>query len=116
MKTPFLILLVLGCSMATFAQEGKPVADAKLKVTGRVIDSLSHQPLQYASISIVKQKDPKPSTGGMTGAKGGFSLDALTPGTYMLTVDIIGYAPRTIGPITLDGRTTSLSLGVIAVG
>jgi ferric enterobactin receptor len=116
MRTPFAILLLLGYSLATFAQEGKPVADTKLKVTGRVIDSLSHQPLQYATISIVKQKDPKPSSGGMTSAKGGFSLDALTPGTYMLTVDIIGYAPRTIGPITLDGRTSSLSLGDIAVG
>jgi len=102
--------------MVTLAQEGKPAVDAKLKVTGRVIDSLSHQPLQYATISIVKQKDPKPSGGGMTGAKGGFSLDALTPGTYTLTVDIIGYAPRTIGPITLDGKSSPLSLGDIAVG
>ncbi len=116
MKTPFAILLLLGYSLVTLAQEGFNSGEAKGKVSGRVIDSLSHQPIQYASVSIIKQKDPKPAGGGMTTAKGGFTLDALTPGIYMLTIDIVGYSSRTIGPITLDSKKPLLSLGDIAVG
>jgi hypothetical protein len=116
MKTPLFILLLLGCSIATLAQEGNPSGDGKFKITGRVIDSLSHQPIQYATISLFKQKDPKPSGGGMTTAKGTFTLDLLTPGNYTLTVDIIGYSQLTIGPLALDGKKPLLALNDIAVG
>jgi ferric enterobactin receptor len=115
MKSPFAILLLLCSSFVTLAQNADNSGDAKLKVTGRVIDSLSHQPIQYASVSITKQKDPKPAGGGMTTAKGGFTLDALTPGIYTLTVDLIGYASQIVGPITLDNKKPLLSLGDIAV-
>jgi ferric enterobactin receptor len=116
MKTPLAILLLLGYSLVTLAQEGFNSGDAKGKVTGRVIDSLSHQPIQYATVSIIKQNEPKPTGGGMTTVKGVFTLDALTPGSYTLTIDIIGYAARTIGPIKLDNKKPLLSLGDIAVG
>jgi outer membrane receptor protein involved in Fe transport len=114
MKRLLTILLSLSIAYLTSAQEAHSAGD--IKVTGKVLDSLSRQPLPYASVSIYKEKITKPAGGGMTGNKGVFSIDGLAPGTYNVTVDIIGYGTRTLGPLTLDGRKPVFSLGDIAIG
>lgn len=49
----------------------------------------------------------------MTNRKGQFAIGGIVPGKYRVTIDIIGYASRTLGPLDLHGR---LSLGDISVG
>ncbi len=115
MKTTLFALLLLFIASITHAQDENAPA-GNTKITGRVIDSLTHQPLQYATITVYKSKDPKPAGGGMTGAKGAFSTDGLVAGTYTLTVDIIGYGSRSLGPFTLGGKKPQLALGDVAVG
>src|SRR5579872_7356786 len=86
------------------------------KITGRIIDSISHQPLEYATISVFRPKEAKPISGGMTNKKGLFVIDGLQPGSYAVTVDIIGYGTLTMGPYKLDAGKPVLSLGDIAAG
>jgi ferric enterobactin receptor len=102
MKTLYSFLLALGCLSAARAQEPARQTNNGIRITGRIIDSLSRQPLQYATISLMKDHDTKPAGGEMTNNKGAFSISGLTPGSYMLTIGIIGYSPRTFGPYTLD--------------
>src|SRR5579872_3314642 len=86
------------------------------KITGRIIDSISHQPLEYATISVFRPKEAKPISGGMTNKKGLFVIDGLQPGSYAVTVDIIGYGTLTMGPYKLDAGKPVVSLGDIAAG
>jgi len=107
----FALLLTLTCVLSLHAQDKNNDAG---RITGRIIDSSSHQPLQYASITLYKQKDPKPAGGVMSSNKGTFSIDGLTPGNYALTIEIVGYAPHTIEPILVEKKP--VSLGDIRVG
>ena len=116
MKTLYIFLLSLGYFSVARAQDPTTPANGGIRITGRIIDSLSRQPLQYATISLFKDQDPKPAGGGMTNNKGLFSLSGLAPGTYTLTVDIIGYGTRSLGPYTLSSNKPQLALTDIAVG
>jgi hypothetical protein len=117
MKTLYIFLLFLGCILVARAQKDLTTqANNGIRITGRIIDSLSHQPLQYAAITLFKGQDTKPAGGGMTNNKGLFSVDGVAPGTYTLTVDIIGYGTRSLGPYTLTSNKPQLALTDIAVG
>jgi ferric enterobactin receptor len=125
MKTLLIFLLALTTLTTTRAQEPasaqQPANSGKL--TGRIVDSLSRQPLQYATITVIKAGEAKSTggagtnaaatSGGMTSNKGTFAIAGLPSGTYTLTIDIIGYASRTVGPYTLDNK--NLQLGDIPV-
>ena len=116
MKTLYTLLLLLTCLSVVRAQEPATEGDNGIKITGRILDSLSHQPLQYATISLFKAHDTKPAGGEMTNSKGEFSVAGLAPGRYSVTVDIVGYRPRTLGPYMLSNNKPEMSLGDIAIG
>lgn len=107
----FALLLTLTGAISLHAQDKTNDIG---RITGRIVDSVSHQALQYASVTLYKQKDPKPAGGVMSSNKGTFSIDGLAPGNYALTIEIVGYAPHTIEPILVEKR--SVSLGDIRVG
>lgn len=80
------------------------------KITGRVVDSLTAQPVEYATISLVKQSDKKVVNGGSTDDKGFFSLEGIPDDTYELLVYFIGYRTTTVSNITV-GKNASVPLG-----
>jgi len=114
MNKLLILLLALTVALAVRAQDGADEKKEGGRITGRVIDSLSHQPLQYATITLYKKDQPKPAGGGMTSPKGTFAIDDLAPGTYTLTVELIGYAPHNQGAILIEKRT--VGLGDIRIG
>ena len=81
----FLLLLT---SFATFAQE-KPAAP-KVKITGKVIDNTSKQPLEYATITLFKAQNPKAIAGGITNSNGEFDVE-VTPGIYDIKIEFISF-------------------------
>jgi len=81
----FLLLLT---SFATFAQE-KPAAP-KVKITGKVIDNTSKQPLEYATITLFKAQNPKAIAGGITNSNGEFDVEA-APGIYDIKIEFISF-------------------------
>ena len=108
------LLLSLACATLLKAQENNAGNEPAGRITGRIVDSLSHQSLQYATITLYKQKEKKPAGGVMTGNKGTFTIDGVAPGVYTLTIELIGYAPHTMPSITVDKKP--VNLGDINVG
>ena len=102
-----LIVLFLS-SMLSFGQQS-PIVKAKLKITGRVIEKTSRQPLEYATITLRLPNNPKAVTGGITNNKGEFSVD-VAAGTYDITVEFISFKPTEIKGRSFESNT---NLGTI---
>ena len=72
----------------------------KTTVTGRItaiiLDSLTKQPIDYATISLAKVKDGKAVNGGVTDDKGKIVLQNVAPDEYKMSIGFIGYKTKTI--------------------
>jgi len=108
-KIKFAVLLVfLLTGLYNYAQQ-EPPGKNKVKVTGKVFEKVSKQPLEYATISITATNDTKVIAGGITNPKGEFEV-AVAPGTYDIKVEFISFKVSEIKGKIIDGDT---NLGVV---
>ena len=101
-----LLLLTLSIFQGAAQQNQKPIT-----ITGKVIDSDSGQPLEYATFVLQNADNPEQVTGGITDLSGNFEVEA-TPGTYNISVEYISYKSY-----SLKGQTynSSINLGSISL-
>ena len=85
--TSFLFLVLIGINCA-FSQAGQP--GKKIKLTGKVIEKNSAQPLEYATIVVQNTQKTDVVTGGITNTKGEFEIE-VTAGTYDIRVEFISF-------------------------
>jgi hypothetical protein len=90
------LLLLLG-------SQARPAA-AQLAVSGTVRDSLTRQPLPFASVFLANT-----TYGTTTDAQGHFQLAGLPKGAYALTASYLGYALRQ-RPVVLAGESLAVEL------
>jgi len=83
----------------------------KVKVTGKVIEKGTNQPLEYSTISLINPTTNKVVAGGITDAKGDFSFDAV-PGTYNVKVEFISFKPTELKAKSIKENT---NLGTISL-
>ena len=107
-----MIVLLLGFGFLGYSQE-KAAPKENGKITGRVIDSLTKQNIDYATISVFVAGKDQPVNGTTTNQRGVFTVDNLTPGTYTLVVDFIGYTKKTIQNITITNVNPAFTTGVV---
>ncbi|MEE1945339.1 TonB-dependent receptor [Pedobacter sp. KR3-3] len=107
------LISVLGAK-AQFPGLGGGSAAPKItgRITATVIDSLTKQPIDYATVSLTKVKDGKAVNGGVTDEKGKVTLQNVAPDEYKLSVGFIGYYSKTIIVKTTPGKPDN-SLGNI---
>jgi outer membrane receptor protein involved in Fe transport len=101
----FLSLSLLLVSILNYSQKNPDVL--KFRISGKVIEKTTSQPLEYATITLVNAKNPKDVTGGITDSKGNFAIDAKA-GTYNITVEFISFKPVVI---TNKKIATDINLG-----
>ena len=85
----FIILLALMVANLSFAQKSEI---RKVKISGKVIDKVTSQPLEYTTITFVEVGNPSAVSGGITDAKGAFNFDIKT-GTYDIKIEFISFKP-----------------------
>ncbi|WP_369013747.1 TonB-dependent receptor domain-containing protein [Flavobacterium anhuiense] len=108
-KIKFAVLLVfMFTSFYNYSQQG-PGGRPKVKVTGKVFEKVSKQPLEYATISLTAPNDTKVVAGGITNPKGEFEV-AVAPGTYDIKVEFISFKSTEIKQKSIQGDT---NLGVV---
>ncbi|MBJ2125119.1 outer membrane beta-barrel family protein [Flavobacterium sp. IB48] len=109
-KIKFAVLLVfLFTSFYNYSQQGSPGGKNKVKVTGKVFEKVSKQPLEYATVSITAPNDTKVIAGGITNPKGEFEV-AVAPGTYDIKVEFISFKATEIKGRSIKDDT---NLGVV---
>ena len=104
--------LILGLFLTTilsFAQQ--PAAKPKIKITGKVIEKVSKQPLEYATVTFLLPNNPKPVAGGITNPKGEFDIE-VNPGVYDIKIEFISFK---INEIKQKNLKSSTSLGLISL-
>ncbi|MCR5453775.1 MAG: TonB-dependent receptor family protein [Bacteroidales bacterium] len=79
-------------------------------ITGKVVDSRTGQPVEYATVAVYNQTNNSLVTGTITDGKGEFAIDGIKNGTYKLTASFIGYNPTEISNILVDGGVKQLGL------
>ena len=105
-----LILVLLFTSLTNYAQQG-PLARNKFKITGKVIEKISKQPLEYATITFKNTSNPKEIAGGITNAKGEFDI-AVLPGIYDITIEFISFKSTQIKQKSIQENTNLGSIGL----
>lgn len=66
------------------------------RITATIIDSLTKQPVDYATVSLAKVKDGKAVNGGVTDEKGKIVLQNVAADEYKLSIGFIGYKSKTV--------------------
>ncbi|QSB28474.1 outer membrane beta-barrel family protein [Flavobacterium sp. CLA17] len=102
------LLVLLFTSFYNYAQQPQSGGN-KVKVTGKVFEKVSKQPLEYATISIMAPNDTKVIAGGITNPKGEFEV-AVAPGTYDIKIEFISFKATEIKQKNIE---TDTNLGVV---
>jgi hypothetical protein len=101
MKSFFLSFAFLLLTNFLFAQN----------INGIITDSATHQPLSYATVSLLKTADSSQVKGTLAGDDGKFGLEKIKPGKYFLAGQMIGYAKKLISvEITNADQTLNIQL------
>ena len=105
----FVLFISLMISYNAFASENELTAPEGGEIKGRVIDTETDGPLEYATISLFYSQDSTLVTGVITDNKGHFSLNA-KPGKYYVVIQFMGYKDKTVDINVKDNKTV-VSLG-----
>ncbi|RYE28492.1 MAG: TonB-dependent receptor, partial [Sphingobacteriaceae bacterium] len=85
----------------------------KGKITGKVTDASTKQPIDYATISVFLASKTQPITGGTTNEKGIFSISQIPNGTYSVTINFIGYERYQVAQLNINDAKNSINIGTI---
>ncbi len=89
--------------------------EAKIKLSGQVVDSDTGQGLEFATISIFSSVDSSLIGGELTDGAGYFSIEIQSQPSYAI-IEFIGFITHVIDPLPLTANTEKrnlISLGII---
>ncbi|HAF28488.1 MAG TPA: hypothetical protein DCG75_05510 [Bacteroidales bacterium] len=112
LKKVLLMILLLSCGMLVFSKEN-PAEISGGSLKGFVFDSNSNIPLEYATISLKKQKDNQIVNGTITDQTGFFKMKGIAFGAYTVSITFIGYKTITFDRILIDPNDKHIDLGKI---
>ncbi len=84
------------------------------RVYGKVIDSKTKKPVDYASVSVLAAGRDSLIAGVLTEANGDFSFENITPGSYRIKITFIGYQTYE-KPFSLTSAAPDIDLGNISI-
>lgn len=85
------------------------------KISGKLIDETSEEPLLFASVVVHRERDSLMVTGGITDETGRFFIDQVPLGRYYITVNYVGYPRKEVNGVTITPREPEHDFGVIRV-
>ena len=77
------VFLFLACCSNAYSQSAN--------LSGKIIDSLTGQPVEYATVSLVERETQKTVTGTISSADGSFSLSLIKAGSYNILIEAIDF-------------------------
>ncbi len=96
MKNYFLALFLLLYSISSFSQHGI--------ISGNIIDATTKQPVEFATIAVLSQKDSSIVTGTIS-QDGNFQINNLSNGNFILQITFIGYETKRLNFIISSNKS-----------
>jgi ferric enterobactin receptor len=109
-----IIILFVSLCFSTIVN-AQPYNNPRGRISGKVVDAVTKQPVDYATVSISKAGSTSPFDGVSTDPKGNFTLVNVNPGDYVVSVDFMGYKKKVIDHLSINNATPNISLGTIAL-
>src|SRR6185436_9758024 len=98
------------CIFSAALSQTKEKTEAKARITGTVVDSLSSLPIEYATITLFKRGENKASNGATSDSLGNFMVTNVSPGAFTVVVESIGYSSFTIGNVVVNQKHAAIDL------
>ncbi len=84
-------------------------------VKGKIIDSSTGKPVEFANVSLYMSKDSSIVNGAVTNAAGYFEINNIKPGNYYVKATFIGYKTNTINKVNIRSANSILDLGMVKI-
>ncbi|HVW97682.1 MAG TPA: TonB-dependent receptor [Mucilaginibacter sp.] len=108
------IILFLLCSLSIITLKAQQTASGG-SISGKLVDATNNEPLELATISIVRKSDNHPVKGMQTDLNGNFAIKGLDDGQYILNATYVSYLPYSSNVITIAPGNRTINLGNIKV-
>jgi outer membrane receptor protein involved in Fe transport len=92
---------------------GDNAAPLNMGIKGKVVDSASKMPMEFANVVIYSSKDSTIAGGIMTASNGSFEIKKLPAGNFYIRVNFIGFERKTVSRIVLSPAKPTFDLGQI---
>ncbi|MGB4399234.1 MAG: TonB-dependent receptor [Daejeonella sp.] len=115
MKRILLAILFISTLGTASAQGlGAPAAATVTgRISGTILDSVSRQPIDYATIALSRAGTTRSTNGALTDDKGSFKIENISAGVYRLTIAFLGYKTKIIDSVTTTAAKPGLNVGRI---
>lgn len=94
---------------------GNPSNQITGKVVGTVLDTISNQPVEFATVVIRNIATQKEQGGMITDENGNFKFINLPLGHYEIAISFLGYAPKSFQVNKLTEKNPDLDLGSVFI-
>lgn len=114
MKRAILLASYIFIIFSVTAQK-KPEGPNRAVVIGTIIDSLTGQPLEYATITLFTEGNKKPINGSTSDKSGNFKVTNVAEGNYKVAFEYIGYKARNLNNFAVDSKNLIVDLKTISL-
>lgn len=109
-----LLLLLLFLASISFAQSsGKISLTGTATIIGIIKDSANSEPIEYATVMLLKDSTKKVLGGNITKANGSFILEGVPVGNYRLKISCVNYKDNYSDFIKITEKKEKLDVGTI---
>ncbi len=103
LKQTITVLLIL--FFVVTARSQTKLKSSHAVIMGKVVDSTTFKPLEYATISLLKKNNPVPVKGSISDNKGNFIINDPPPGNYTLVIGFVNYSTVTYSDVVIKQST-----------
>lgn len=82
-------------------------------ISGILIDSVSAEPIEFATIALLEKGESHSVKGTMTDSKGAFVLQEIPKGNYELAFSYIGFKTKRITDLTISDSSSLVNIGAV---
>ncbi len=94
---------------------GTTAPKGNAKISGVILDAITKQPIEFATVALINFATGKPIDGAMADEKGRFTINKVAAGKYKVNVSFLGYQPKLVEEVTIDSDNAAIDLGSVTL-